>query len=172
MSEIVETGAGPPPREVLGYTEFGTAVRQLATEVHDSGYAPDIVLTIARGGMLLGGAIAYALAVKNVHVMNVEFYTGVNQRLDFPVMLPPVLNMVDIRGTKVLVVDDVADTGHTLKLVVDYCSGEVAELRTAVLYEKPQSIVNCDYVWRHTDRWIEFPWSCLPPVTQAANRDA
>jgi uncharacterized protein len=159
-------------REVLSYSEFGTAVRQLATEVHDSGYDPDIVLTIARGGLLLGGAIAYALAVKNVHVMNVEFYTGVDQRLDFPVMLPPVLNMVDIRGTKVLVVDDVADTGHTLKLVVDYCSGEVAELRTAVLYEKPRSIVNCDYVWRHTDRWIEFPWSCLPPVTAAASTDA
>ncbi len=172
MNDIVETGAEAPPREVLGYAEFGSAVRQLATEVHASGYAPDIVLTIARGGMLLGGAIAYALAVKNVHVMNVEFYTGVNQRLDFPVMLPPVLNMVDIRGTRVLVVDDVADTGHTLKLVVDYCSGEVAELRTAVLYEKPQSIVNCDYVWRHTDRWIEFPWSCLPPVTAAANIDA
>ena len=172
MSADLETIERAPAREVLGYTEFGTAVRQLATEVHESGYHPDIVLTIARGGLLLGGAIAYALAVKNVHVMNVEFYTGVDQRLDFPVMLPPVLNMVDIRGTRVLVVDDVADTGHTLKLVVDYCSGEVAELRTAVLYEKPHSIVNCDYVWRHTDRWIEFPWSCLAPVTQAVNLDA
>ena len=43
------------------------------------------------------------------------------------------------------------------------------EVRTAVLYEKPQSVVRCDYVWRRTDRWINFPWSTPAPVaaTQA-----
>jgi hypothetical protein len=34
-----------------------------------------------------------------------------------------------------------------------------------VLYEKPQSVVKCEYVWRRTDRWIDFPWSSRPPVT-------
>ena len=38
------------------------------------------------------------------------------------------------------------------------------EQRTAVLYEKPRSIVKCEYVWRRTDRWITFPWSAEPPV--------
>jgi hypothetical protein len=41
----------------------------------------------------------------------------------------------------------------------------VAEARAAVLYEKPQSMVKCEYVWRRTDRWIDFPWSSQPPVT-------
>jgi hypoxanthine phosphoribosyltransferase len=161
-----------PPREVLTYEEFGAAVRQLARAIHEDGYVPDIIMTIARGGLFLGGGIAYALGVKNVHVMNVEYYVGVEQRLDFPVMLPPVLNLVDIRGARVLVADDVADTGHTLKLVLEHCAPEVAELRSAVLYEKPRSVVRCDYVWRHTDRWIDFPWSSLPPVTGAENLDA
>ena len=40
----------------------------------------------------------------------------------------------------------------------------VATARTAVLYEKPRSVVRCDYVWRRTDRWITFPWSAEPPV--------
>jgi hypothetical protein len=40
----------------------------------------------------------------------------------------------------------------------------VGEVRSAVLYQKPQSVVNCEYVWRHTDRWINFPWSTEPPV--------
>jgi uncharacterized protein len=40
----------------------------------------------------------------------------------------------------------------------------VADLRTAVLYEKPRFVVRCDYVWRRTDRWIDFPWSTLPPL--------
>jgi len=35
----------------------------------------------------------------------------------------------------------------------------VGEVRTAVIYQKPISVVSCDYVWRHTDRWIDFPWS-------------
>jgi hypoxanthine phosphoribosyltransferase len=68
----------------------------------------------------------------------------------------------------VLVVDDVADTGATLELVKEFCAGKVGEVRCAVLYEKPQSTVRCDYVWRHTDRWIDFPWSVLPPVGEPA----
>ena len=52
-----------------------------------------------------------------------------------------------------------ADTGHTLALVKDFCVGKVAEVRCAVLYEKPRSVVKCEYVWRATDLWIEFPWS-------------
>ena len=64
-----------------------------------------------------------------------------------------------------LVVDDVADTGHTLELVREVLAQHVAEARTAVLYHKPRSIVSPDYVWMPTDRWIDFPWSTLPPVT-------
>jgi hypothetical protein len=72
----------------------------------------------------------------------------------------------------VLVVDDVADTGATLKLVQDFLREHVAEVRCAVVYEKPSTIVNCDYVWRQTDDWINFPWSVDGPVVEAVNRDA
>jgi len=40
----------------------------------------------------------------------------------------------------------------------------VAEVRSAVVYEKPGSLVKCDYVWKRTTAWINFPWSTLPPV--------
>ena len=96
--------------------------------------------------------------------MSVEFYTGVNERLALPVVLPPVPNKVDLMGLKVLVADDVADTGATLKLVREFCGEYVSEVRSAVLYEKPHTIEKPDYTWRHTDKWIEFPWSVLPPV--------
>jgi hypoxanthine phosphoribosyltransferase len=68
------------------------------------------------------------------------------------------------------VADDVADTGTTLELVRDFCAGYVAEVRTAVIYEKPQSVLRFDYVWRRTDRWIDFPWSTLPPVVRRSDR--
>jgi uncharacterized protein len=151
-------------REVLTWELFGTASRELAEHVAVDGYRPDIILSIARGGLFVAGALGYALDVKNLHVANVEFYTGVDERLPVPIMMPPVPNVVDLSGARVLLADDVADTGATLKLVHDFCAGHVAEVRSAVVYEKTHSSVRCEYVWRRTDRWINFPWSTRPPV--------
>ncbi|MCL8027327.1 phosphoribosyltransferase [Nocardioides bruguierae] len=152
-------------REILTYELFGTAVREIAQSVADSGYEPDLVLSIARGGLGLGMGLGYALGVKNLSAVNVEFYTGIEERLDVPIMLPPTPDAVDLSGMKVLITDDVADTGKTLQTVLDFCGDHVAEARSAVVYEKPWTVVRPDYVWRHTDRWIDFPWSSLPVVT-------
>ena len=153
-----------PTRELMSWDDLGTGARELAELVHADGYRPDIVLAIARGGLLVGGAIGYALGVKNTFTMNVEFYTGVDERLEMPMILPPVPELVDLEEARVLIADDVADTGQTLALVKGFCAGQVGEVRTAVLYEKPRSIVSSDYVWRRTDLWIDFPWSIEPPV--------
>ena len=151
-------------REVLTYEMFGIASRELAQEVADSGFVPDMILSIARGGLALGMGLGYALGVKNLSVINVEFYTDVDQRLDVPIMLPPTPAAVDLSGLKVLIADDVADTGRTLELVHEFCEGHVAEARTVVIYEKPQSVIKPDYAWRRTEQWIDFPWSVLPQV--------
>src|SRR5947208_8156331 len=148
----------------MEWSELGGAARALAEQVVGDGYRPDIVLAIARGGLLVGGALGYALGVKNTFTMNVEFYTGVDERLPMPMILPPVPDLVDFHETRVLIADDVADTGATLALVKRFLEGKVAEVRCAVLYEKPRSTVRCEYVWRRTDRWIEFPWSIRAPV--------
>ena len=149
---------------MLDWSGYGVGARALAKLVADDGYRPDIILAIARGGLFVAGSLGYALSVKNLYVMNVEYYTGVDERLDVPVMLPPYVDVVDLRDTKVLIVDDVADTGHTLALVRNHCVTEVAEVRTAVLYEKSRSVVDCEYVWKYTDKWINFPWSTEAPL--------
>jgi hypothetical protein len=156
--------AGPEARERMSWEDTGAAARVLAELVRDDGYRPDMVLAVARGGLLVAGALSYALGVKNTYTMNVEFYTGVDERLEMPMILPPVPDLVDLGDAKVLVADDVADTGQTIALVKDFCAGKVGEVRAAVLYEKPWSTVPCEYVWRRTDRWIDFPWSIEAPV--------
>jgi len=165
-----EAAAGqvlPPEREVLSYDRFGVAVRELAQSVADAGYVPDLVIAVARGGLPLGGALAYALGTKAVGTLNVEFYTGIDQRLPDPVVLPPLLDVEALRGARALVADDVADTGETLALVGQLMALHCAEVRTAVLYAKPHSVVDPDFVWRRTDRWITFPWSDQEPVVAA-----
>jgi hypoxanthine phosphoribosyltransferase len=157
-------------RETMSWDDLGEGARELAEMVHRDGYRPDIVLAIARGGLLVAGALSYALGVKNTFTMNVEFYTGIDERLDVPMILPPVPDLVDFAETRVLIADDVADTGATLALVKGFLDGRVAETRCGVLYEKSRSTVRCEYVWRRTDLWIDFPWSVAPPLTAALAR--
>src|SRR3982750_1572552 len=131
----------------MSWDDLGAGAHELAQAVADDGYRPDLILAIARGGLLVAGALGYALGVKNTFTMNVEFYTGVDERLDMPMILPPVPELVDLEEARVLIADDVADTGLTLRLVKDFCAGKVGEVRCAVLYEKPRSAVTCEYVW-------------------------
>ena len=74
-------------------------------------------------------------------------------------------DLVDLHDAKMLIADDVADTGQTLALVKGFCAGQVGEVRCAVLYEKPRSIVSCEYVWRRTASGSTSRGRPSPPVT-------
>lgn len=152
-------------KEILTWEGFGVASRELAQTIADDGYEPEIIIAVARGGLVAAGALSYALGVKLSDAINVEFYTDVHTTLPDPILLEPMLDVASISGRKLLVVDDVADSGRTMKLVLEILREQGAEVRSAVLYEKSVSVVKPDYTWRHTDEWIVFPWSDQPPVT-------
>ena len=161
-------------RENLTWQGFGDACRQIAQQIADSGWIPDLIVAIARGGMLPAGAISYALGVKVNGAINVEFYTGVGKTMLEPEILEPYMDISSLEGKRVLIVDDVADSGKTLKLIMDLITKEGLSMgsatakmdaRSATIYLKPTSIIKPDYVFKQTDKWINFPWSVLPPVT-------
>ncbi|USR79529.1 phosphoribosyltransferase [Arcanobacterium pinnipediorum] len=152
-------------KEVLHWAEFGDAMRELAQTIADSGFEPEVIIAIARGGLLPAGALSYALGVKLSDAMNIEFYTDVEKTLPDPILLEPLLDMESIKGKKLLIVDDVADSGRTLKMAVDMLADLGADVRSAVVYDKPRSVITPDYFWKATDKWIVFPWSSQPPVT-------
>ncbi|MDO5676397.1 MAG: phosphoribosyltransferase [Propionibacteriaceae bacterium] len=153
-------------KEILTWEGFGEASRELSRTVVASGFLPEIIIAVARGGLTLAGAMTYSLGVKLSDAINVEFYTDVNETLPDPILLAPMLDTESIAGRKILVVDDVADSGRTLHLVIKLLRGFGADVRSAVLYAKTRSIVTADYVWKTTDDWIVFPWSAEPPVTE------
>ena len=173
-SEAQEASTQAADRENLTWQGFGDACRQIAEQIADSGWMPDLIVAIARGGMLPAGAISYALGVKANGAINVEFYTGVGKTMLEPEILEPYMDISSLEGKRVLIVDDVADSGKTLKLIMDLISekglsmdGDSAKVdaRSATIYLKPTSIIKPDYVFKQTDKWINFPWSVLPPVT-------
>jgi uncharacterized protein len=155
-------------REVLTYELFGTAARELAQRIADDGFRPDAIVAIARGGLTLAGALGYALDVKMLGSLNVEFYTGVGSTLEAPVVLPPTLDRESLVGKRVLLVDDVADSGRTLSLVLELLRVGGGEVRTVCIFSKPTTIEEPHYVWKRTARWIDFPWSVDGPVTPSA----
>ena len=155
-------------REVLGWDEFGQASRDLAQTIVDDGFQVDVVVAIARGGLLLAGSIAYALGAKSCGALNVEFYTGVGERLPDPIVLPPMLDEASLAGKRVLLVDDVSDSGRTLAMAVKMLEATGADVRSVVLYTKPGTVHEPAYTWRRTPLWITFPWSALDPVTPSA----
>ena len=156
----------PDDAEVLPWGEVGTATRELAQRIADDGFEPEVVVAIARGGLLVGGALAYALGVKRCGSINVELYTGVDETLPEPLLLPPHLDGESLDGKRVLLADDVSQSGLTLKLAVEILTRMGAEVRSACFYTKPQTVFVPDYSWRDTDRWIVFPWSAEPAVAQ------
>jgi len=170
-----------PDRETLTWQGFGDASRALTQSIVDSGWMPELIVAIARGGLLPAGAISYAIGVKAMGTMNVEFYTGVGQTLTEPQLLPPLMDVSAMDGKRVLVVDDVADSGSTLKMVMDMINAHglsldghtavKAEARSAVIYKKPRSVIKPDYMWRETDKWINFPWSTLPVIQRSQDND-
>ena len=95
--------------------------------------------------------------------MNVEFYTGVDERLDVPMVLPPVPDFVDVG-------DAAADRRRRRRhrrdaqVVQDFCDGKVARSAPPCSTRSPARWCKCDYVWRRTDRWITFPWSADDPL--------
>ena len=165
MSEVSSNSE----REVLSWDAYGLAIRELARQIADGGFQPDIILGIARGGLIPAGSLGYALSIKNCYLINVEYYTDVDERLDMPVILPPYLELVDLEHSSVLIVDDVADTGHTLQMVYNLVANKVKETKASVLYEKSRSVIKPEFVWKRTDLWINFPWSSEKPIVAPAS---
>ena len=132
----------------------------LSRKIRGSGYVPDIIVAIGRGGYVPGRLISDLLLFNNLISMRIEHYARASEmrqesNIRFPIS-------VDITGKKVLIVDDLTDTGDTLNLAVNYIwSLKPAEVRTAVLQHKNCSTYVPDFYAQKIIkwRWIIYPWA-------------
>lgn len=129
----------------------------LARKIADSGFAPDVIVGVSRGGWIPARVLCDLLSVPVLASVGVEFYTGVGESKDQPRLTQPLSAAVS--NKMVLLVDEIADTGKSLKLAKEHVIKEGAkEVRTVTLYTKPQSTIEPDYHEKKTYSWIVFPW--------------
>lgn len=128
-------------------------------------FDPDIIVSIARSGLIPAAMIAYALGNKQLYVIKVDFSkvqkSGQDQELnDRPVITQELSK--DVQGLKVLVVDEMAVSGSTLKLVKTYMEMKnPREVRYAVLYKQPWAEFQPDYSGQEIKAWPLYPWKEL-----------
>lgn len=129
----------------------------LADQIAESGFTPDIIVAVSRGGFDPARILSDELNIRSLASLQVIYYAGVNERSDEPQVKYP-LN-ADISGLNVLVVDDVADSGNSLRVVKKYVEGlGPREVRIATLHYKPWSNFKPDYFAESAEKWIIYPW--------------
>jgi hypoxanthine phosphoribosyltransferase len=151
--------------EFVSWGKITNLVHTLANRIYDSGYQPDIVIAIARGGYVPARLLCDHLDIYNLTSMRIAHYTrGVDKSEAARLSMP--LN-TDIRGMRVLLVDDVDDTGDTLQLALEHLNSfNPAEIRVAVLHHKHISSVVPDFYAQKiiSWRWLTYPWAIIEDV--------
>ncbi|NWG08723.1 MAG: phosphoribosyltransferase [Nitrososphaerales archaeon] len=141
---------------------------KLARAIKKSGFKPDILLGISRGGLIPVSILSDRLGVKS-EIIRVEYYCGVKETNDKPMITQPVFSKLNEK--KVLIVDDVADLGHSLELVKNYVRSKGAkEIKVCTLHYKPWSIVKPEYFFEETKAWVIYPWEVKETVTDLFKR--
>jgi hypoxanthine phosphoribosyltransferase len=145
--------------EVMDWNLFYKLARQVAKKINGSGYKPDLIVGLARGGWVLARILCDLIGVKDLVSLKVEHW-GVTATPDGKAKLKYPLK-VDLNGKNVLIVDDITDTGESMLVAVEYIKSlNPSEVRTAALRHITSSKFTPDYFGEEMNwRWVIFPWN-------------
>jgi len=143
--------------EVPTWNQIYDMLIDQAQEIKQISFKPDIIVGISRGGLVPARILTDLLETPQSTTIGIEFYVGIAQRGLRPILKQPLVIPVD--GKKVLLVDDISDSGQSLKLAKDYLlEKRTSEVRVATLYVRTSSLVKPDFFEKESDCWIVFPW--------------
>ena len=116
----------------------------------------DTIIGIARGGLTLAHMLSEALHIRNVQTISTQLYDETKKRECITITDTCSLD----ESKNVLLVDDIADSGETLKALYNHLTLTYpqAHFKTATLFYKKSSIFEPDYWVKEADAWIEFFW--------------
>ena len=141
----------------------------LADKINQDRFKPDVIVGVSRGGWPPARVLSDLLDNPNLANVRAEFYLGVAETKGEPVLTQPV--SVSVADKRVLIVDEVADTGKSLRLVREHIVEQGAcEVKIATVYYKPWSVVKPDYYAKETSRWVVFPWEIKETVKKLVKK--
>ena len=156
--------------DIPSWSQICGLLMKLAESVRKSGFEADVIVGVSRGGWIPAQIMSNLLENPRLATVTAEHYVGIAETKHEPTITQPV--SLQVKGKKVLVVDDVADTGETLKLVKQHLNRQGAsEIRFATIYYKPWSVIVPDYHEKETRRWIIFPWERKEAVKEIVEKD-
>jgi hypothetical protein len=143
--------------EIPSWEQIYEMLIELADRIRRNGFEPDVIVGVSRGGWAPARVMSDLLENPELANVRAEFYLGVAETKGEPVITQPV--STSVKGKKVLVMDDVADTGKSLRLVKTHILNEGAtDIKIATIYYKPWSVLTPDYYKKKTSLWVVFPW--------------
>ena len=144
-------------KQYLSWDPIQGMVADLAAQGHGS---YDALLAVTRGGLVPAGLLAYHLQLRNILVAAVQFYSGVARRAQQPTFLQFPSDPL-LEGRRILIVDDIWDSGKTIMAVKERVVAAGGTPVTAVLHYKPEASLfpdRPDYFVQTTSAWIVYPW--------------
>lgn len=156
--------------EVISWEHFYQLTLELVEKVLKSGYVPEVIIGVSRGGLVPLRIFSDEFEETEIGIIRVAFYEDVKKTGSEPKILQDV--NADISGRRVLVVDDVADTGRSLETARRHLKDKGArEVRVATVYYKPWSTLKPDYYVKKTEKWIIFPHEIGETIRSLAQKN-
>ena len=150
------------------WQEVFHALLEIAKDIRRS-FTPDVVVGILRGGGVPAIVLSDLLDVGEVDMIGVSYYVDIARRTRKPRLTRRLSS--DIRGKAVLIVDDIVDTGATIKFIVDELRVEEAsDFKVSTIYCKPWAYPRPDFYYEERSEWIIFPWEVRQTVKSVHNR--
>jgi len=120
----------------------------------------DIIIALSRGGLVPGRLLSDLLEIRDVIVLDVKYYIGIGLKINKPKITEMV--RTTITSKNVLLIDDVVDSGESIKAAAEYLSTFKPEImKIFTLHVKPKRIINPDIFIKETSAWIIYPWEPL-----------
>ena len=152
---------------IVSWEEYNRTVEKLAVQIDDSGYKPTILIGIMRGAAPMIDVLSRIFKLKCAYLA-VESYSGkgIEDEQGDIVFSREMSSIAPNMGGRILLCDDLSDTGVTLNKSIDWLKkypplqGNIKEIRTAVLWKKKVSTFEPDYCAQKLDSnpWIVQPF--------------
>ena len=137
--------------------------RDVSTQVKAAEFEPDVIVALARGGWFAGRCICDFLGLNDLTSLKMEHYVGTAEKSDGPKIRYP-MPEGSVEGKDVLIIDDIADTGGSIKRAQEYVEKRNAgEIRTATLQLLQTSEFEPDFVGEQLEEWtwVVYPWNFI-----------